>query len=216
METRTTLEHTRQQDETEEEFYDTFRSHVKAFEHFGGNIGNDEGLILELKDESSPDHPGDMPDKTDTTLAEVKEWITKVKTYEIKIRAAARERYLAMMFLKKVNRKKYGDLWVSLKNNYSRGTDQYPHTLSDAYSLVCSHTPEIRDSKKNRDYRDRLIPTPNPSPQPPDISFLQQHEIVPDTGENTFPNVTCFKCRTKGHYANKCPNASARTDFNAL
>ena len=115
-----------------------------------------------MKDESSPDHPGDMPDKTDATLAELKEWITKVKTYEIKIRAAARERYLAMMFLKKVNRKKYGDLWVSLKNNYSRGTDQYPHTLSDAYSLVCSHTPEIRDSKKNRDYRDRLIPTPNP------------------------------------------------------
>ena len=110
MEARTTLEYTRQQDESEEEFYDMFRSHVEAFEYFGGNIGNDEGLIKEVTDATSPDHPGDMSDNTSTAIDNLKNWFNKVREYKIKIRIAAREQYLAMIFMKKVNQNKYEQL----------------------------------------------------------------------------------------------------------
>jgi hypothetical protein len=117
-----TLEFTKQQKKTDEEFYDTFRSHVEAFEHFGGTIGNDDDLLDELRDEIDTEHPGDIPDVSSATAAQFKTWIDKYIAYEKKIKAASRERYLAMMFLKKVSREKYGSLWTSLKNNYSRET----------------------------------------------------------------------------------------------
>ena len=67
-----TLEFTKQQKKTDEEFYDTFRSHVEAFEHFGGTIGNDDDLLDELRDEIDTEHPGDIPDVSSATAAQFK------------------------------------------------------------------------------------------------------------------------------------------------
>ena len=72
VEARATLEFTNQQKETDEQFYDTFRSHVEAFEHFGGTIGNDDDLLDELRDEIDTEHPGDIPDVSSATAAQFK------------------------------------------------------------------------------------------------------------------------------------------------
>ena len=97
-EARTNLEYTRQQKESDEEFYDTFKSHVEAFEHFGGSIGNDEGFIEEVRDATDMNNPGDMPEGDTATTDQLVKWIKDSKKYEKKLRAKARERYLAMMF----------------------------------------------------------------------------------------------------------------------
>ena len=73
VEARASLEYSKQHDESEEEFYDTFRSHVEAFEHFGGSIGNNKGLIEELKDDTDSKHPGDMPE---TSIDDIKAWLS--------------------------------------------------------------------------------------------------------------------------------------------
>ena len=125
-----------------------------------------------------------------------------------------RERYIAMMFLKKANRGKSGGLWTSLKNNYSRGTKQYPKTLSEVYSMMCSHTPEHRDGKRNSGFSNRTQPGGGQDVKPTELSFLQQ-DVVAGTNGNVFPNITCFKCKKKGHYASVCPSAES-VGFNAL
>lgn len=113
-----------------------------------------------------------------------------------------------MIFFKKVSREKYSSLWTSLKNNYSRETKQWPHTLSDAYTMVCMHTPDHKEGPRLRSDRDRR--TTNTDTHPHGISFLKQGEIIAGTDGNTFPNITCFKCRRPGHYANLCPSTNTQ------
>ena len=75
-----------------------------------------------MTDTSDPDNPEPMPTDSSVTLDELKTWIKNTNKYKEGVRKKVREIYLAMMFLKKANREKYGGLWTSLKNNYNRGT----------------------------------------------------------------------------------------------
>ena len=209
VEARATLEFVRQQKETDEEFYDIFRSHVLAFEHFGGSIGIDDGLMEALENKTDSNHPGPIPTDASTTVDDLRAWITKNEAYKKSLRAECRERYLAMLFLKKASRDKYNGLWTSLKNNFSRGTNQYPRTLSEAYSLLCAHTPEHKDSRKPGKKQ------PGQEVTPQGLSFLQESEIIAGRDGVKLANILCFKCRRKGHYANLCPGAP-ESDFNAL
>lgn len=209
-EAQSNLEYAKQQKESDEEFYDNFRSHVEAFEHLGGSIGNDEGLTASLKDPTDVNHLGDMPTGVVVTVTELLKWIQSSDEYEKEIKEKARERYLAMLFLKKVSREKYGTLWTSLKNYYSRGTKQYPTTLSDVYGMICAQTPEHRDNRRGREDKEK-----NNDPQPQGFSFLQQGIVVAGSDGKTFPGITCFRCQKKGHYASHCPKGDG-AGFNAL
>ena len=213
-EARSNLEYSKQEKESNEEFYDTFCSHVEAFEHFGGTIGNNKGLIEEIHSDTDPDNPGAMPEGTAVTVAELTKWINDTAAYEAALRKKMREKYLAMMFLKKCNQQKYGGLWTSLKNNYSRGTDQYPDTLSKAYSMICTHTLEFVTNRRNNRRNGSNSNNSNSTPQ--GILFLQQGTVIAGTDGNSFPFITCFKCRRKGHYANLCPGTDNDVNFNAL
>ena len=42
------------------EFFELFKTHVEVYEHFGGSLGKDQGLIDELKDKDDFNHPGAM------------------------------------------------------------------------------------------------------------------------------------------------------------
>ena len=70
-EARSNLEYIRQQKESDEGFYDTFRSYVDAFEHFGGSIGYDEGLIEELRNPADTNNPGNMSTGSTMTVTEL-------------------------------------------------------------------------------------------------------------------------------------------------
>jgi len=45
------------------------------------------------------------------------------------------------------------------------------------------------------------------------LSFAQTTMIVPGISGTTYANITCFGCRSKGHYSNECPKASKGTDI---
>jgi hypothetical protein len=49
---------------------------------------------------------------------------------------AAQEQYLAVAFLRRSDRNRYGQLLVDLENAYTRGNDRYPKTVTSAYSLL--------------------------------------------------------------------------------
>ena len=46
------------------------------------------------------------------------------------------------MFLNKVDQSKYGDLYASIYNQFTRGTDQYPQSLTGVYNTINEHHKE--------------------------------------------------------------------------
>ena len=183
---------------------------MEAYEHFGGTIG-DTGLIKAIENPLDTDHPGDVPridlDKAKEdhqvaidTLTIIKEFLKIKEAYEAKIRAIARAETLAMMYLQRVDRKRYGDLWADLHNLYSRDDNQYPRDLGQAYLIVSNHVRERKAPKGNsRDNtaEDRTGPEMG-------VAFLQHEDLVPDSQGRTFPGIECWKCGNLGHYASSC------------
>ena len=66
VEARTTHDRCKQRDEeSNASFLDQFKTVVESYEHTGGSIGNDDGLIEELTDTNNPEHPGNIPTGSD-------------------------------------------------------------------------------------------------------------------------------------------------------
>ena len=159
-----------------------FRFLVEVLEHYGDAIGKDPGLL----------------DATAAVSA-----VTDNATKRLKI---ARDRTLALAFLKRAGRCCFGTLWANLENQFSRGKDQYPTALTAAYSLLVNFKPPKRDK-----------PRRNPRSQEPaveeedGITFMQAGGVIAGADGVTHAYVTCFRCEHKGHYADKCPNGPNAT-----
>ena len=105
-------------------YLEHFRSLVEVLEHYGGAIGEDPGLL---------DATAAVSSDTDGT------------TKRLKI---ARDRTLALAFLKRANRRRFGALWADLVNQFSLGNDQYPINLTAAYSLLVNFKPPKREEPR--------------------------------------------------------------------
>jgi hypothetical protein len=118
--------------------------------------------------------------------------------------AAARSRFEGALFLLKSNHNKYGRLVQELANDFNKGHDSYPDTLTAAYELMLH---DVRD-------QDSRVP----SHGIPGMAF----STVGDRGQaqgstgtpasstqpNPRPDVTCHKCGKVGHFSNKCAEVS--------
>ena len=103
-----------------------------------------------MEDDTDKDHPGEILDGADTD--EVRTWIITYFKYKAKLKKESRNCALAMMFIKKVDQSKYGDLCASLYNQFTRGTDQYPQSLTSAYNTVNEHRREsVTEEKKKKE-----------------------------------------------------------------
>jgi hypothetical protein len=96
----------------------------------------------------------------------------------------AREEFMACAFLLGADRNRYGKLVEDLENSYIQKHDIYPKTLNDAYNLLLHW---------KHDARNQIRATGTDSEG---VAFVQ----TTDTSQ-----VTCYLCKKKGHYANKCP-----------
>ena len=105
-------------------YLEHFRSLVEVLEHYGGAIGEDPGLL-------------------DATAAVSSN--TNDATKRLKI---ARDRTLALAFLKRADRRRFGTLWAEVENQFSRGNDQYPINLTAAYSLLVNFKPPKREEPR--------------------------------------------------------------------
>lgn len=91
---------------------------VEVYEHYGGAIGLSPGCIQAVAAEVGNEK------LTDAEKAKI-----------------ARNKTIAMAFLKRADRRRFGTLWTDLENNFSRGLDQYPADLTEAYGLLVSFRP---------------------------------------------------------------------------
>ena len=200
------------------EFFRRFKSLVDAYEHFGGTLG-DKGLVESLEDRSDEEHPGEVPvidldelrnqqdvAKCIKCIEMLIDYYTKEKKYQKDLQGAVRGQTLAMMYLQRVDRNRYGDLWADLHNLYSRGDDQYPVDLGQAYSIVSNYVQETVGSRRNGKGKGKGKGADNTPTEETAVAFLQRdEELVPGTDGMIFENLDCYKCKHPGHYANTCP-----------
>ena len=113
------------------------------------------------------------------------------------------DQLLAMIFLMNSDHKKYGDLTSKLHNDFLLGTNNYPASFTEAFSLLLNYeTP----SKKNI-YVKQDPPTPiHQNEQVTGANFAQKNKnLVQGNDGKIHENIECYKCHSIGHYATQCP-----------
>ena len=103
-------------------YYQRFQDAVDIAERAGGAVGvQEDRIIAELE------HVALDPD---------------VPTEEERARATqiARNKYLAVLFLLNSDKRRYGTLVTNISNEFLRGNDTYPTTLTGAYDYIINYT----------------------------------------------------------------------------
>ena len=166
---------------------DCFKDTYQVVMHYRGSLCNDEVLILyEMIVMIIATMTGTNPTLDATDL----ERATK----------NAKNKVLAMSFFEGADKARYGLLQIKLKNNYSRGTDQYASNhATEAYKLVSYTKTDVArrepcDRGSDHDCRENG----------------QGTDGVPFVQTNAQERVQCYNCQEMGHYATTCTNA-ART-----
>lgn len=147
-----------------------FVANIMVVETHGGEWGADPCLIMAKLQADTTVVDQDNP--TDSELNRDKE--------------AAREDYLAMMFLSGADKVRYWKLWDELSNNYAKGIDNYPSSVDRMLRLL-------------NNYRSGLKSTPRPDQNlnSDGVAFLQQQEKG------------CWHCKKTGHNKSDCPELKA-------
>ena len=102
---------------------------VDVLEHYNASVGEDTAFL----DKAGILMEDEEPDVKDTNYSELR------LKYNLKKALTARNRSLALSFLKRADKARYGSLWTELDNQYKRGTDQYPKDLTAAYNMLLNY-----------------------------------------------------------------------------
>ncbi len=159
---------------TASEYLEKFRTQLDVLRSAGGEISLHPGMVL---DELERAGAGDPPSEVEAATAN----------------RNARQRFEGALFLLKSDQSKYGRLVQELANDYNKGRDSYPSTLSDAYELMLH---DVRD-------QDSRVQTHGVS----GVTFINNGDArVPasDTQPNPRPGVKCFRCAKFGHLKHRC------------
>jgi hypothetical protein len=168
-------------------FYKTFTSQLDVLDHYGANIGVDRAFVevaqasLTKPEVSSPDY------------------LTLLAKYEEDATTIAQKKAIAVSFLRRVSRQKYGQLWVDLQNSYARGKDDFPSNIIDAYDMLLHYVPPHRsDHKSHKQSRGSS-----------GVQFVQSGRAsntpVPGLDGVLHADIECFNCHDFGHYSPQCP-----------
>jgi hypothetical protein len=114
---------------------------------------------------------------------------------------AAKKKSVAIGFLKRADKRRYGGLWSDLENQFTRGTDDYPSDLTGAYNLLLNYKPppfQQYGRRENRGEEEEIS----------GMTFLQNSTPVPGTDGATHERIKCYNCQNTGHYAGECPQES--------
>jgi hypothetical protein len=115
------------------EYYEKFKDLVTNAERLGSNIGA-------------------HPERVTTILASIAADPTAPTTVERdQAKEVAKDQFLAVMFLLNCDRNRYGTLIRDIENEYTRGTDTYPSSLSAAYDYIVNYRPDTRTTQPNPD-----------------------------------------------------------------
>ena len=178
----------------------TMKNIIDTIEYYGGTIGEDEVL---MEYEKNQDTQLGRPTKSDDEY----KVITKNKMIAVGILRRADKRY-------------FGHVLRDLRNEFQLGRDTYPENHTRSLDLMQNYHPieAVQSSTASRSTQPRNdSPTndaENTSAVTEDVQFAQTAVspstttcpvIVPGTNGKSYPKITCYSCKTIGHYADFCP-----------
>ena len=174
-------------DESNATYLSKFKDIIQVIEHYGGNIGDDEVLVAEelkkLKLDSKVTTSSDLSAATET----------------------AKQKSHAIAFLKRADKHRYGILTTDLANLYSRGTDQYPTTITEAYNMLVTYKKPVTQNTRGPPTPASNVTRPREPtaastllPVTEDLSFVQQASPPP------IESIQCYNCQEYGHYKSDC------------
>ena len=182
-------------EESVDEYVEHYRALLDVHEHYGGSVGNHKGAIEQARKEN-PDPRLKIED----------------------LQRIARDRTLALGFVMRADRKRFGLLLTELKNNYGRKLDQFPKDLNEAYALLVHYEPpeafaarKGQNSNSTAASNNAAPTTTTPSIVPvPTTSNEDAMTFVVISGKDgvTHQGITCHACGDKGHYSPECPGKS--------
>lgn len=99
------------------DYLEKFKSLTEVYEHLGGQPGNNPERVHDFLEDPDADDPDDHANAT----------------------RRAKDKYLAVRFILKSNKKRYGSLITDLINGFTQGRDGYPDNLNRAYDMLINY-----------------------------------------------------------------------------
>jgi len=174
-------------------YYEVFLIMKENISRYGGNFGDQKAVIKSLMEKDNVVYETATDDE--------------LKHYA----PLAREKFLATAFLLGGRLDTYGNLVTDLENDFLKGHDSFPNSVSESYHLMANYVQRRTGSHNNRGQMRNN-----------GLGFLQSgssnstqnrhKDPVPGSDGKTHPNVECWRCKSKGHYSNKCPVALFQTE----
>jgi hypothetical protein len=106
------------------EYYDKFKDLVSNAERLGSNIGNHTSRVDAIL-QAIPEIAAGGREATEAERTQAQETV--------------KDQYLAVMFLINSDKKHYDALVQDIENEYTRGSDTYPTSLSAAYDYIVNY-----------------------------------------------------------------------------
>jgi len=185
-ELRTFYSYRQREHQTLHKYLEVFQVQVENIKRYGGSFGDQKVYIKELMDRDGLKY-------LETGMDE-----TVLENYA----QQSRQKFMAIAFLLGGRVDLYGDLFTDLENDYLKGRDFFPDTITDAYNLMSNYV-----------QRKALGHTARAPVKQNGLGFLQAKgkdtknstSAVPGTDGVLHERIQCFNCGQKGHYSNKCP-----------
>jgi hypothetical protein len=155
-----------------QQYYDTFNNLIQVYEHCGGFVEPSPGCLEYVVGQEG--------------------WNANRVTAAQ--RSSVREMEMAMLFFLHADKNRFGNLIVDTENDYTRGNDTYPKTMTDALNLLVNYK-ERSDGRVGKGVG---------------VSFTnvgdEKEQKTNKKQKRNKDHITCWHCDKKGHYSNECPN----------
>ncbi len=186
-----------ERNETLSEFLERFKSLLDVIEGFGLNVAMHPALYRYEGEQAGLDL-----DKTD-------EWSKNDKAKYSECRSSAREKMIAMVFLKRACKYRYGPLVQELRNRYAMTFNEYPTTLCDCYDMLLEYKlPSYEREKQPKKETGKDAQT--------DVTFAQVDknglDFVKGSDGMTRHKMDCRQCGRFGHMERHCPFSAAEIE----
>jgi Reverse transcriptase (RNA-dependent DNA polymerase) len=132
-------------------------------------------------------------------VLEGKDWDAMTKKEQTAIDKAVRGHALGAAFILTSDRGRFGKLIEDMENDYVEGRNRWPSTVEEAYHRLTyySHNPRLGQREVGGSG---------------EIAFVNADGADKKAKAKTKENVTCHRCKKKGHYASECDGERVADD----